>query len=343
MNRACAVTLVGFAAACGGSPSGPTLINPAGSGSRTGSISGTVVSYDTGSPLGGATVLFGGAAVVTDTLGRFTLGGVPDSGSGVLTVNTGGYLFRGVGVSLAPQRTGINVNLIRDAPPFDLQFYRWFARNGLEQIDLQPTRRWTIAPSFYVKTTVEGSGAPVAADVIERIRELFARSVPALSDGRFQMAAFEMGPDARPEQAGWVNLTFYAQLGAAFGSSTVGGNTGTMSIRYGMASTSTTNPYGCYSPEVGIADHEITHTMGYWHTPNYLVDTFSGPGCPGTWPAHVRYHAAVVYSRPPGNRDPDIDPSSVLNLETSEDTRRVVTCTILSVRALLYRQRHHRP
>jgi hypothetical protein len=271
-------------------------------------------------------VLLGGSVASTNALGEFRLGTVANSGSAVLTVNASGHLFRGVAVSLAPALTGVRIDLIRDAPPFDLQFYRWFVRNGFEQLELQTTKPWTMAPSFYVRTIVEGSGAVVAADVIDRIRELFARSVPELSGGRFQMAAFETGAGTREPQQGWVNLTFYSQLGAIFGQSTVGGNIGTMSIRYGMVSTQTTNPFGCYTPEVAIADHEITHTMGYWHTPDIFADTFSGPGCPGEWPAHVRYHASVMYSRPPGNRDPDVDPSTTLSIQASEATQTKVSC-----------------
>jgi hypothetical protein len=314
-----------LAAACNrDSPARPGLINPGGDASRNGSIAGKVVGYEAGAPVGGATVVLGGSAVTTNAQGDFTLGGVPNSGSGVLTVNASGHLFRGVGVSLAPNLTGVRIDLIRDAAPFDLQFYRWFVRNGFEQLELQTTKPWTMAPSFYVRTVVQGTGAPVAADVLDRIRELFARSVPELTGGRFQMAAFETGPDAREPQLGWVLLTFYSTLGAAFGQSTVGGNSATMSIRYGMVSSQTTNPFNCYSPEVGVADHELTHAMGYWHTPNIFADTFSGPGCPGTWPPHVRYHAAVMYSRPPGNRDPDIDPSASANVNSSSKANREV-------------------
>jgi hypothetical protein len=328
-KSALAISATVVAVACG-APVSPTIIGtPAGTsgGPRNASLSGTVADHADGAAVAGATVLLGGAGAVTDAAGRFTINGVPDNGSGVLTVSAGGYLFRGLGVSLAPARASVPVDLIRDAPPFDLQFYRWFVRNGFESIDLQSTRPWTMDPSFYVKMTVEGSGAPVAPDVVQRIRELFEKSVPELSGGRRRMAAFETGTATRPVETGWVNLTFYAQLGAVFGQSTVGGNSGTISIRYGMVSTQTTNPFGCYTPEVGIADHEVTHTMGYWHTPNVNADTFSGAGCPGTWPAHVRYHAALMYSRPAGNRDPDIDPPEVLNiLASSTGARQGVSC-----------------
>ena len=95
-----------------------------------------------------------------------------------------------------------------------------------------------------------------------------------------------------------------------------------------MVSNSFTNPYNCESVVIAVADHEITHTMGFWHTANVFIDTFSGQGCPGAGrPAHVLYHAALVYSRPPGNRDPDNDPEDVHRVGTGERAKpQTVTC-----------------
>jgi hypothetical protein len=163
--------------------------------------------------------------------------------------------------------------------------------------------------------------------VVERIRDVIAKSVPELSGGRFEMAAFETGTATREAADGWVRITLYPELGAAFGRSTVGGNSGTIDLRYGMVSSPTTNPGGCLTPEVAIIDHEITHTMGFWHTPDVLIDSFSGQGCPGSGrPAHVRYHAAVAYARPVGNRDPDVDPLESAQSSAAAGPRAVVEC-----------------
>ena len=118
-----------------------------------------------------------------------------------------------------------------------------WVRNALESSNIEVTRPWTRSPSFYVRMVVMGANAPtttrVDPAVVDRIRDLFEKSVPELSGGRFRVAAFETGDEERPAQDGWVNVTFYQQLGNAFGTSTVGGNSGTMSIRYGVASNST--------------------------------------------------------------------------------------------------------
>lgn len=300
-----------LAAACGGSPSTPTLL--AGAGSSPGEVSGTVIKYQDGTPMAGVTVTSGGRAARTDAQGRFTLAGLGDSGTATLTANPAGYLFRGVNVALAAARSGLTLDLLQDAPPFSLSFYREFVRDATESLALSPTAPWTMNPSFYVKRTVDGtSNYRVNDDVIDRIRDVIAGSIPELSGGRLRLAAFERGDDPRPAADGWVNLTFFEQ-GDTFGRSSVGGNSGTMFIRYFLSSNPNTNPYNCYTPEVQVVDHEITHTMGYWHTSNTFADTFSGEGCPGSGrPDYVRYHAKVMYSRPKGNRDPDIDPADAI-------------------------------
>jgi len=311
-------------AACGSQSS----LVPSG-GDRASTIAGTVVNYGTTTPVAGATVLFAGVGSITDAQGRFSLVGIPSAGDAVVTVSAPGHLLRGAAVNLIGGPSTVAIDIIAEAPPFSLTFYREFVRDASEQFTLRTTARWTRAPSFYFKTTVETSGTVVPDATIDRIQEVFSRSVPELSGGRFQVAAFERGAEARPAADGWVNVTFYDQLGASFGTSTVGGNSGTISIRYGMVSSATTNPYNCATPEVGVADHEITHTMGFWHTSNVLVDTFSGEGCPGTRPDYVRYHAALLYSRPVGNRDPDIDavPGTTLASTAAGVGRPVVACT----------------
>ena len=300
------------AAACDSNSTPQPLFGPSGL-SRNGTISGTVVRYGDQTPIAGVALLLAGVSATTDAQGRFTMTGVPDSGSGAITAQPAGYIFRASPFALSTLRSGVVLDLVQDAAPFSLPFYRALVRNGYESAQLQPTKPWTVAPSFYVKTTVEGSTDIVSDEIVDRLRTLFANSIPELTGGRLQLGAFESGTTPRGAEAGWVNITFYSQLDV-FGRSTVGGNTGNMLLRYFLSSNATTNPNNCYSPEIYIADHEITHVMGYWHTPDVLVETFSGTGCPGSGrPAHTRYHAALMYSRPAGNTDPDVDPPTAIH------------------------------
>jgi hypothetical protein len=328
-----ALALLVAGVACG---TGSTLPLAPGSNTgveRNGSISGTVVIYGTNTPLAGAGVKVAGAVAVTDSAGKFSVANIPSSGTAVLTASATGYVFRGIGYGLAVQRSGVTVDVIPDAPPFDLLFYRMFVRNAYEGTSLQATHRWTMAPSFYFKTLVETTGARVPDTTIARIADDFRKSVPELTGGKFGVAAVESGDDARPAADGWVNVTFYDQLGNAFGQSTVGGNSGTISIRFGMVSTPTTNPFNCSTPEVGVADHEITHTMGYYHTSNVYYDSFSGNGCPGDGrPDITKYHAAILYSRPNGNIDPDVDPDTIANTTSPANRQRLVISCVLGGR-----------
>jgi len=126
---------------------------------------------------------------------------------------------------------------------------------------------------------------------------------------------------------GWVNITFSTATGF-FGQSTVGGNSGTIHLRYFAGAANPANSRNCSSSEVAVVDHEITHTMGFWHTPLIETDSFSGTGCPGNnRPDFVRYHSAVMYSRPSGNLDPDVDPTgSAQSPARARSPQPVVQC-----------------
>jgi hypothetical protein len=293
-----------------GAPSTPSIFTPPAE-SSTASLSGTLVKYGSNTPIAGATVIGGGRLATTDAQGRFALTSLPASGVAAVTVGPAGFLFRSVSYTLSAARSGLTIDAIEDTAPFSLLFYRMLARNGYESTILEVTNPWTMNPNFYVNMQIVGSNGMRMTDaVVDQMQRVVAVSIPELTGGRLRIGAFERGDTAREPQAGWVNITFYDQLDV-FGRSTVGGNTGSMQIRSFLISGSNpnTNPNNCFSPEVQVIDHEITHTMGYWHTADSLTDTLSGPGCPGTRPDYVKYHAALMYSRPPGNRDPDVDPS----------------------------------
>ena len=58
--------------------------------------------------------------------------------------------------------------------------------------------------------------------------------------------------------------------------------------------------------------HEVGHALGFFHVSDRSSVMF--PTIPGNCPAgnlspSERYHAAIAYARPRGNRDPDNDPS----------------------------------
>ena len=104
-----------------------------------------------------------------------------------------------------------------------------------------------------------------------------------------------------------------SEMAGVLGRSTIGGNSGTISLLYSplLVSNPQNNPFGCDFYMYGIAVHEITHTLGFYHTLDLINDSFSGPGCTGTGrPERTRFHSSIMYSRPAGNTDPDVDPAS---------------------------------
>jgi hypothetical protein len=57
--------------------------------------------------------------------------------------------------------------------------------------------------------------------------------------------------------------------------------------------------------------HEVGHALGFFHVAdrNSVMYPFLPGNCPsGQLSAAEKFHAAIAYSRPRGNRDPDIDP-----------------------------------
>jgi hypothetical protein len=317
-------------AGCSRAPTRPTA--PAAPDS--GSVAGVVVRTQDDVPIAGATVMIDRWEATTDADGRFALSGLPIAGQPTFSIAAAGYLNRQTHVRLDVARSGVVVDLIPDSAPFLIEFYRQIARNAAESTTgLEPLRRWTVNPSFYFKTSHDPSGETVPAAVIEHIETIFANSVRELSGGRFRVAAFETGEAARPPADGWVNVLFQSTLANpnAAGTATVGGNQGTIWLRYDPADPQlfADDPSGCYSRVVQVAAHEILHTMGYWHPTSAYAPLAIDRGCTGSdWSAEMRYHAAVMYSRPPGNRDPDTDPS-VFYFATSGGPRPpIVSCEL---------------
>jgi hypothetical protein len=304
------------------------LTLPNGPGGGAGVVSGIVTNHSAGAPVGGLTVTAGGRAAITDSAGRYQLTGVPLGGPIPVSINGQNILFRSLSYTMAASRSDVSPDVLVDSLPFSIEFYRFFVRNGFEGA-LQPTNPWTVDPSFYVRTIVEGTEIRVSPIVIAAMEADFRQSVPALSGGRRRVAAFESGEEIRPPLTGWVNVNFFPSITGAFGQSSVGGDSGVMQLRW-FGPPDTNNDLHCASAEVFVADHEITHTMGFYHTPNPLEDSFSGDGCSGTLRSDkVKFHADVMYSRPRGNRDPDIDPLELVHAHApGAPDRPMVTCTL---------------
>ena len=330
------IVLSALTVACGGAaqPSAPTLTDPPLTGPHT--LSGVVVATQDGAPAAGVAVKVnstGSSTVTTGPNGEFRFDSVPD-GTSFLELSAPGYLTRATKVTVTSPRSGVTLDIIRDAEPFSLGFYRQFARNGFSSAEaLAALNPWTIAPSFYVRTVTDDTGDPVPPAVIEGVRRVIVNSVPELSADRFRVATFETGSEPRERVTGWVIVTFFRSFprAGAIGDASVGGNSGFIRLEYDPDTIDRTG-LGCEARTVAVADHEMVHSMGFWHTGppsggGSDFDFLSGPGCPGNGrKERTRYHAAVAYSRPPGNRDPDTDPFNFSLLRADGGMPPVVSC-----------------
>lgn len=299
--------------ACGSSPVAPASSRiDAVSGPL--SLAGRVLANPTGEPVPGATLTLSPRSQPTQSVvvavndGAVSIDGVPE-GDIPFVVSAPGFISYFSRLQLTGSISGFEWRIIKDSPPFSLPFYRQFVRNS-EESALQPLRRWTFSPSFYIRSVTKDGGTPVDPSVLDRVVAVIERSVPELSAGQLSAGAIEVGSQARPSSQGWITVDFYDELDA-LGRASVGGPTGFISLN----TRETGNIVrGCLSSVVAVAEHEIMHTMGFYHTfPPYgqVIEDFHGDGCTGEGrSARARYHAAIAYSRPLGNEDVDRDPSS---------------------------------
>ena len=318
--------VLGLAAACGGgsggsrpstptTPSVPTTPTTPPTPVNTWSASGQIVALGTTQGIGGATLTPGWplAAVSADEQGKYTIGDVanPPSTPYPVTLSAGGMISHDVWITWARgARTGVNLDMIRNAAPFNMEFYRQFARDTFDsdQGAPFPLLRWTTAPSFYVRT-VDQNGRAIEPEVLAVTLDALTRGVQGYTGGRYSPAAIETGTDARPQAAGWINVDIRRDpndrqvCGRAF----VGANPGLITLNDDVCS--------CGSNKIpgAVTMHEVGHAMGFFHVSdrNSLMFPFASGDCPaGALSPAEAFHAAVVYSRPRGNTEPDHDPSS---------------------------------
>jgi len=318
--------------ACGGAPAAPTSSPPAGDGS----VSGTVVSVVLGAPIPGASVKVGDWSATADANGRFTVTGVPAIGEFPVIIDAPGHFQRRTSVRLRylASHPDLEVDLIPTSAPFDYTFFRQFARNELVrgQTGLEPLRPWTMAPSFYIRTVLDPTGETIPTEIVSHVTTVLVNGVREYSGGKMSSAGVETGTEDRPAASGWVNVIFRRELSGpnVAGQATIGGNQGTMLLRFDPDDPRlyVDDPSGCYARVVQVAAHEIQHTMGYYHTTGAYVALYEDPDCDAAGLSErLRYHAAVMYSRPRGNVDPDTDPEGFTLNATTGVGQAVVSCS----------------
>lgn len=293
------------------SPSSPTPSPTPAPGPIDWTVTGRVVTTLTREAVPGAQIqITGGATFTATAAGEFAV-----TGSGTAAVDTQvfvsapGYVTRRTYIKAGSNRSGVEIDIIRDAAPFQLTMYRELVRQTLDGNGTPAlTRRWQQDPAFYI-VTVDETGATIPQSFIDQTIAVIPDIVADATGGRFHVASIETGTSTAAPVGGTIKMTFPSEyIGAAGKASGTGVSPCTVQVWQGDV------PSGV--PQV-IA-HEISHCLGLSHitvtglppTPQGLMGKFG----PGSWKLPrltdaEKHHAAILYSRPLGNGDTDVDPT----------------------------------
>jgi hypothetical protein len=278
------------------------------------SVSGAVVETISRAPIPGARIIpawdLGAVPAGSDGLFRLTSTASPPTSPYRLSLTADGFVPHDVWVNWQKgERTGITLDMVRLSAPFSMEFYRQFVRGTYDQEGAPyGISRLDFSPKFYIRT-VDQDGRPIEPEVLDTIRDGIARAVPAFTANTLSAAAIESGTEQRAQADGWINVDVQRDRNERqrCGWAYIGANPGSITLMDDVCS--------CGSRKIAGATvmHEVGHALGFFHVSDrtsLMYPYIAGTCPPGDLSAAEKFHSAIAYSRPRGNTDPDIDPSS---------------------------------
>ena len=283
-----------------GAPAPPVSPAPP---SASATYRGVLTATVTGAPVPGATLTAGGVSARSGAGGVFGLTLPP--GDHRVTISAPGFVSRTTTIRAPNDAAALDVIPAPEGGLWNLAFYRELVRDGAGGGALRPLTRWDAEPEFFIDTRPEPTtGDAIPEETVAFVREAIGVTVKLLTDGQFtgeRVTATDSPPaDGTPGTVvlRWntAEVAKEAQGAAAF-AHRVGGPSNFVVFRH--------------FEETYAVHHEIGHVLGLYHPvggkhPSHMW--FNGELEPPHFTKWDIFHARVLYSRPSGNTDVDVDP-----------------------------------
>ncbi|MCA1560119.1 MAG: matrixin family metalloprotease [Acidobacteria bacterium] len=297
--------------ACGGSPSAPSTTDP----QRV--LDGLVVSALDGAAGSGVSVQVGRERVTTDASGFFRVE-IEEPGVYPVVARGSAFVERDTSI-MGPSDTRARVSLIPTR--FDLQSFDEMFRTTHSRL-----QRWTTRPSLVVLATVmnyrgasgdefSASGEQLTDDEVTQMTDHLKEGLALLTGNTFtsfaevQIERHAPGERVTVARSGFVVVgryngivTFARTIGYGSWSELSDGTIEGGSIFLDRDFDHSDNRRRL------LRIHELGHALGYQHVTSRtsIMNPAIGPE-----PTDAdRAGAVIAFQRPPGNRSPDVDPSS---------------------------------